>query len=755
MAISITPSPFGSVTVTLDGELGGVLSVGVLATSNSALNMDLGVPGPAGEQGPAGEAGEPGSNGQGVAPGGLINQVLVKLSNDDFDTGWANGGAGGDFLPLSGGTMSGAIRFDSVGTQNIAKGSFDSGRGGYNGISLNCAVDYELNWQAGYLKALNSGGFTVPINVDESSIVILGGAEATNGLTIQHAGITGDELYHNAHSEFTPDNINLIVEPVDGGDSGFNAHLGAYDGFNQQDIYGNTISVNATYGITFPNSSIQTTAFPGYTGTSAEYIDGTGALETFPPLGDRYLTSSNSTLTCDSGNGKTMTVGTGLSYSRQQDITVSYNNSNHMHGTVLTYDSATGVMTFDSNTHSGGGTYSSWEVNVGGVAGAVLPVGGTSGQVLAKINSTNFNTEWVSLGTMSTEPASAYLSTASAVANYLTISSASSTYQTQSGMSAYLSTASAVANYLTISSASSTYQTISGMSAYLSTSAAASTYQTQSGMSAYLSTASAVANYQTIAGMSAYLSTTSASANFIGTSAYATTAQAQAGTSTTTVVSPATLLDAKWFAGGKSMVQITWSTSVSGAGASASAQNSNARLNIAPTTATGYAISSAVIANNSRGTIYNSGFDFSKRVAFGLRVARNVASPDTASVWRFSIGKSSGTDASDISAKGLQVKVAGSGALQLLVHNGTTLTTTTSSYTPANGVSYDIVVTSDGAGNCVLYVNGTSVATSTGGPTTAGLANAGFMMFEVQNTSVITGSPQNICITDYFVQVNS
>ena len=43
MAISITPSPFGSVTVTLDGELGGVLSVGVLATSNSALNMAFGI----------------------------------------------------------------------------------------------------------------------------------------------------------------------------------------------------------------------------------------------------------------------------------------------------------------------------------------------------------------------------------------------------------------------------------------------------------------------------------------------------------------------------------------------------------------------------------------------------------------------------------------------------------------------------------------------------------------------------------------
>ncbi|NDB81806.1 MAG: hypothetical protein EB127_03520 [Alphaproteobacteria bacterium] len=90
----------------------------------------------------------------------------------------SNPGGGGitvetDPLALlrTGGIMSGAIRFDEVGIQNIAKGSFDSGRGGYNGISLNCAVEYELNWQAGYLKALNSGGFNVPINV-ESDIVL-------------------------------------------------------------------------------------------------------------------------------------------------------------------------------------------------------------------------------------------------------------------------------------------------------------------------------------------------------------------------------------------------------------------------------------------------------------------------------------------------------------------------------------------------------------------------------------------------------
>jgi hypothetical protein len=508
-------------------------------------------------------------------------------------------------------------------------------------------------------------------------------------------------------------------------------------------------------------SSAASTYFPKPTGTTSQYITGTGSLVTFPPLGDRYLTSSTSTLTCDSGNGKTMTVGTGLSYSRQQDITVSYDNANHMHGTVLTYNSTTGVMTFDSNTHSGGGTYSSWEVNVGGVAGAVLPVGGTAGQVLAKINSTNFNTEWVSLGSASTLASSAVLQTA----NNLSDLSSSSTARTNLGLgsmatqstSAYLSTAAAASTYLSISSAASTYQTQAGMSAYLSTSAAASTYQTQAGMSAYLSTSAAASTYQTQSGMSAYLSTASASANFIGTSAYATTVQAQAGTSTTTVINPSTLLDAKFFSGGKFINAIAWSTATSGVGASASAQSMNGRVVIAPTSATGYGQNLGTIVNNSRGGAYTAGIDWSKRVIFGGRFSRNVTTPDTASVFRFGLGRFSGQAPSDIVSTDKQVgiKVSGSGAIVLYVANGSALTTTTSSFTPSNLSAYDVVIVSDGSGNVTLYVNGSSVATSTGGPTSSQGANYNVITFEAQNSTTLTNGAMVVIGSDFFAQVNS
>jgi hypothetical protein len=158
--------------------------------------------------------------------------------------------------------------------------------------------------------------------------------------------------------------------------------------------------------------------------------------------GDRYLTTSTTSNTVSNGN-KTFTIGTGLSYTPTQNITISYDASNHMHGEVLTYNSGTGVLTVDINHHTGSGTYTAWVVNVGGVTPAT-------------------SVAWGSItGTLSSQ---------TDLQNALDLKLAATT-------------------------AASTYQTLSGMSSYLTTSAAASTYQTQAGMSSYLTTSTAASTY--------------------------------------------------------------------------------------------------------------------------------------------------------------------------------------------------------------------------------------------------------------------
>jgi len=81
--------------------------------------------------------------------------------------------------------------------------------------------------------------------------------------------------------------------------------------------------------------------------------------------GDRYLTSSTTSLTINNAN-KTLTVGTGLSYTTQQDVVIAHDAANHMHAVVLSYNSGTGVMEVDVRSHTGSGTFSTWTVNVGG-----------------------------------------------------------------------------------------------------------------------------------------------------------------------------------------------------------------------------------------------------------------------------------------------------------------------------------------------------------------------------------------------------
>jgi hypothetical protein len=142
--------------------------------------------------------------------------------------------------------------------------------------------------------------------------------------------------------------------------------------------------------------------------------------------GDRYLTTSTTSNTVSNGN-KTFTIGTGLSYTPTQNITISYDASNHMHGEVLTYNSGTGVLTVDINHHTGSGTYSAWVVNVGGVTPAT-------------------SVAWGAItGTLSSQT-----DLQNALDLKLAATTAASTYQTLSGMSSYLTSSTAASTYATI-----------------------------------------------------------------------------------------------------------------------------------------------------------------------------------------------------------------------------------------------------------------------------------------------------------------
>lgn len=76
----------------------------------------------------------------------------------------------------------------------IASGTYDNGTSGNGGISLNCVVGYELNWQGGRLKSTyNNGQNTADIFVDSplsSTPVVLASSSTSN--TINTDAKTGD-----------------------------------------------------------------------------------------------------------------------------------------------------------------------------------------------------------------------------------------------------------------------------------------------------------------------------------------------------------------------------------------------------------------------------------------------------------------------------------------------------------------------------------------------------------------------------------
>ena len=107
---------------------------------------------------------------------------------------WApGGGGGGSYLPLAGGTMTGAIVFDGTSGQYISKGNFDTSRGGNYGISLVCSIGYEFNWQAGWLITTEQASTTPrPLYLDSLAGTTLRAWDSatSTGTEVTHTGVT-------------------------------------------------------------------------------------------------------------------------------------------------------------------------------------------------------------------------------------------------------------------------------------------------------------------------------------------------------------------------------------------------------------------------------------------------------------------------------------------------------------------------------------------------------------------------------------
>jgi hypothetical protein len=322
--ITSTASTFGTISgvfsadqSTISGTISGIVP--------GTLTGSVGVPGPqgptgaTGATGATGPTGPAGSPGVGVPAGGTAGQFLTKIDGTNYNTDWT--------------------------TVNLSAYAVKAN-------NLSDLTNFATARDNLGLGTLNSPTFA--------------------GITAQGSGANVANL--------TPTSLSLT-----------HATSGSF-------------TIQPSSGITFPDATVQTTAFTtsqltAYLAKASNLSDlpsastartnlGLGSLAVVNDApsdgsqyarknaawdvvisGDRYLTTSTTSNTVSNGN-KTFTIGTGLSYTPTQNITISYDASNHMHGEVLTYNSGTGVLTVDINHHTGSGTYTAWVVNVGGVTPA-------------------------------------------------------------------------------------------------------------------------------------------------------------------------------------------------------------------------------------------------------------------------------------------------------------------------------------------------------------------------------------------------
>jgi hypothetical protein len=451
-------------------------------------------------------------------------------------------------------------------------------------------------------------------------------------------------------------------------------------------------------GVTFPDSTVQSTAFPGFnnaalTGNPTAPTPATSDNDTSiattayvkaQAFGDRYLTSSTTSLTINNGN-KTLTVGTGLSYTPTQNVTISYDASHHMHGEVLTYNSGTGVMTVDVNHNTGSGTYTAWVVNVGGV-----------------------------------------------------------TPQTSVAWGAITGTLSAQTDL----------QTALDAKAPLASPTFTGTPSLPTGTIGVTQTAG---NNTTALATTAFVTASNpdASDTVKGHVELATNAEVITGTSTSLVSSlsniPAWVTRPEL----RSLAHIS-STAITGSGLVSTGNVAwGMREMYLNTLATGrasfrYGLPAAagvLMSKNDKSKI-----DFSKKIwlsgkcCLALTVGATSYLGDANTMARITLGGYTSTTTGDMTVMGIGFKKVGgvSSNIVLTVHNGTSLTDVTSSKAVAADETIDWVIYSDGTGNVTLYVDGVQIATTSSGPTGLG-ANFGCIyneQIEATTTPGVRGSIQ-------------
>jgi hypothetical protein len=217
----------------------------------------------------------------------------------------------------------------------------------------------------------------------------------------------------------------------------------------------------------------------------------------------------------------------------------------------------------------------------------------------------------------------------------------------------------------------------------------------------------------------------------------ATQAETDAGTNSTKAITPSTLLLNQVTPYLNQRFSSSFASATSGAGAGAASADWGQRVftgtssGATALTRSGSNATYPISRGKAQGIVnYSKVFIISGTMDASQYVANSTI--------RFTFGKNGTDGTGDLTRKGIGLRIVGTGAVELIVHNGTSQSNVTSSFTPTANTAFDFIIYADGAGNVTLYINDSSVATSANGPTGDSTNTADYIQIEAVTSAVLS-----------------